>query len=102
MNLVELECPNCHGKLKAYSDYKYVICNFCDTQFLLDDGVNRTEFIQHTIDEAKIKEAEIKKEIELEKIRNEASQNRQDHISGITMIIAFVLVTLFLALTEIF
>ena len=38
MKMVEIKCPSCGGKLKVEdSQTKLIICEYCGSQFLLDD-----------------------------------------------------------------
>ena len=37
MKLVEMKCKNCGAKLKVNSDVKEANCQFCGTEFEIDD-----------------------------------------------------------------
>ena len=59
MELVALRCPKCNGELEVHEGQKRTFCKYCGSQILLDDG-NR---IINVIDEAKLKEIKLNKEV---------------------------------------
>ena len=44
MKLVELKCKNCGAKLTVPENEKTVTCEFCNTSFHLDDGVQHIQY----------------------------------------------------------
>lgn len=38
MNLVELKCPNCNGKLHINPELEKIMCNFCGSEFINESG----------------------------------------------------------------
>ena len=71
MKILALHCPYCGGTIKFDLDKgkKFCFCVHCGQQVILDDEVIRTEHTERKIDEARIKEADVKAQIELEKFR---------------------------------
>ena len=47
MKLVEMKCKNCGAKLKVNFDIKEANCQFCGTEFRIDDEVQH-----HKLDDA--------------------------------------------------
>ena len=48
MKLIEIKCPNCHSNLNIKeSKSKKIICEYCNTEFLLDDD---TKIVKHIIE----------------------------------------------------
>ena len=74
MKLISIRCPNCGGEIKANTEKEKLTCGYCHTEFLLDDEVKRSEIHHIYTDEAKIKKAEIDKEIELKKLEIESKK----------------------------
>ena len=71
MKVLEIHCPNCGGNIKLDDNSKrnHCFCLYCGQQIILDDEVKRTEHTEITRDEARIKEADVEAQIELEKLR---------------------------------
>lgn len=69
MKLVKLKCEGCGAILKVNEELKKVTCNYCSTEFLVDDDVKRVEITKninhHKIytDETKIKDLEMQDRI---------------------------------------
>lgn len=55
MDVNVIHCPNCGAKIKIQPHAEYVICEYCDSQVVVDDGHEKVEYI----DQARIKEAEV-------------------------------------------
>ena len=41
MKLVSVTCPNCGGKLEVTSNSKLVTCDYCNSDFMIDDEIKR-------------------------------------------------------------
>lgn len=41
MKLVSITCPNCGGKLEVTSNSKMVTCDYCSSDFMIDDEIKR-------------------------------------------------------------
>lgn len=74
-NLVPLTCPKCGGSIQAPEGTNKCFCTFCGTQLFIDDGSRTVTY--RTVDEARIKEAEIEKELEFKKLEIEESRRPQ-------------------------
>lgn len=95
MKLVKLKCEGCGAILKVNEELKKATCNYCGTEFLVDDG--STKHTYRKIDEARIKEAEISEKIKLKEL--EIAEKRHDEelktlkIMGvITLIGVFIMI----------
>lgn len=55
MDVNVIVCPNCGAKVRINPGSEYAICEYCDSQILVDDGHEKVEYI----DQARIKEAEL-------------------------------------------
>ena len=78
MKLVEVKCPNCNSHVKILSNSKTVVCDYCKTEFLVDDGVVRTEIHKTITDEAKIKELEVKNEMHARNMENKERERKNE------------------------
>lgn len=95
MKLVKLKCEGCGNILKVNEELKKVTCNYCGTEFLVDDGA-----IKHTyrkIDEARIKEAEVSekvrlKELELEELKIKSKEKSKAFKIKISIILVIVMI----------
>ncbi len=60
-----LKCPNCSASLTIQDDNRdFAFCEFCGTKIMLDDYRST----HRVVDEAKIRQAEVEREIKLKKI----------------------------------
>ena len=81
MELIKITCPNCKSNIKVGDNTKSVVCDYCKTEFLVDDGVVRSETHKIITDEAKLKELELKKEI-LDRKREEKEKKKKKDLIG--------------------
>lgn len=69
-----INCPSCGADLEIKDGKNIAFCPYCGSKVKYDDGVERSEHTERTIDEAKIKEMELEaKRLEFEEredIRN--------------------------------
>ncbi len=77
--MISLRCQNCGAELQVEPDRSEVYCSYCGSKLLLDD--KRIQITRRIVDEAKLKEAEIRlKELEYEherEMREHASREGQ-------------------------
>ena len=71
MQVKAFYCPHCGGTIKfdLESGRQSCFCLHCGQQVILDDEVVRSEHTEIKRDEARIKEADVKAQIELEELR---------------------------------
>ena len=72
---ISLKCPECGAELSVEEDRKQCFCQYCGSKILIDDG--STSHVYRKVDEARIKEAEVRellrlKELELEEKKQAA------------------------------
>jgi len=79
MKLIKLKCESCGAVLKVNEDLKKISCNYCGSEFLVDDG--STTHIYRKIDEARIKESEIKDKISARELEYKERKEKRDNIS---------------------
>ena len=58
MKVISLKCPECGASLSIEEGRTQCFCQYCGTKIMLDDERSYTKTI-HTIDDAKIRQAEI-------------------------------------------
>lgn len=98
MKLIQLKCTNCNGymELNVTDGQKMVFCPYCGQKYIMDEeklyigvNVNKTE---RKIDEARIKEAEVREKIRLKELELKltAQRNRNEGIHYLSKFIASV------------
>ena len=65
ISTVVVKCPACGAELNVNSDREFSFCSYCGSKIMLN---NENEHIYRSIDEARIKEAEIEKMIRIKEI----------------------------------
>lgn len=80
MKLVSLKCPECKADLSVEPGRKQCFCQYCGTKIIIDN--EEQVQILKTVDEARIREAELDNEIrlrqlEIEKMKLEQEQKKQ-------------------------
>ena len=69
MNVEGYTCPHCGAGLEAAPGSRECICSYCGSRVVLDDN-SSIHITKHIIDEARLKEAEIRlKELEMQQKR---------------------------------
>ena len=64
MKLISMICPHCGAQLSIDMDRRQAFCQYCGTKLLLDDE-NSININNRIVDEARLKEAEVRlKELE--------------------------------------
>ena len=71
--MISLICPQCGAKISIDEGRKKCFCTYCGTELLLNDNSNTITY--RTIDEARIKESEDRKQIVFKEFE---SRNIQD------------------------
>ena len=93
MKMINLRCTNCGAELQIDAERNQAFCTYCGTKLLVDD--ESIQITNRIIDEARLKEAEIRlkeleyqheKELREETIRQE--QKKSERISVIVFLIA--------------
>ena len=69
INTISLKCPECNANLSVDESLKQCFCQYCGTKIMLDDG--STNYVYRKVDEARIKEAEIRENIRLRELELE-------------------------------
>lgn len=69
MKLQSLKCPECRAILEIEEGRPFCYCQYCGTKIMIDDG--STTYTYHKIDEARLREAEIKRDIRLKELEIE-------------------------------
>lgn len=100
MKLVSLKCPECKADLSVEPGRKQCFCQYCGTKIIIDNEEQVQTF--KTVDEARIREAELQnelklKQMEIERERQEADRKRKDANRSlkIKVCIGLVIVALF-------
>ena len=77
VNLVSLVCPACGSSFHIQEGQKSCFCSYCGTQILLDDGSKTYTYVHKTVDEARLREADLTELLELKRMEAE-EKKRQD------------------------
>ena len=86
MKIVQFTCPNCNANLRAENDRQMIYCEYCGKKIILDDGIQHTKHTRNVIinkqytkiNESKIREAEIQKDLRIEELKAEDKKDRRD------------------------
>lgn len=74
-----VKCPSCGGELMVKDGNRdFMFCEYCGTKVRLDDYQETRRFV----DEARIKESENQKELELKRMEFEENKRKEDHKIG--------------------
>ena len=71
-----IRCPNCGAELYIKENRDFMFCEYCGTRVDLSDY----RVIYQIIDEARIKESDNKKEVELKKIEIEHARIKKEEL----------------------
>lgn len=100
MKLISLICPHCGAQLTVDMEGRQAFCQYCGNSLLIDDE-NTININSRIVDEARLKEAEVRlKELEYQherEIRRETIRKEQKRSFGIS--VAVFLVILLIALS---
>jgi DNA-directed RNA polymerase subunit RPC12/RpoP len=98
-----MKCPECKANLSVEEGRKYCFCQYCGTKIMLeDDRVNKTYYTYRN--EARLRQAEIDREIalkklEIEKIKVEQEEKRKNKNRRLKIIVAIILAILVFVLS---
>ena len=99
MKLISMICPHCGAKLTIDLDRRQAFCQYCGNTLLIDDE-NTININSRYVDEARLKEAEVRlKELEYlheREIRQETIRKEQKRSFWISVVVflVFLLITL--------
>ena len=99
MKLISMVCPHCGAQLSIDLDRRQAFCQYCGNTLLVDDE-NTININNRVIDEARLKEAEVRlKELEYQherEIRQETIRKEQKRSFWISVVVflVFLLITL--------
>ncbi len=65
IRFVSVKCPECGAALDVEEGRKQIFCSYCGTKVLIE---NDNEYIYRNIDEARIKQAEVNRAVQLKKM----------------------------------
>ena len=99
ITMISLKCPECRADLSIEDGCKECFCQFCGAKILIDDG--STTHTYRKIDEARIKEAEIRlRELEIEEkeraLENELERKAMESRKKIRIALVVIGLSLFL------
>jgi DNA-directed RNA polymerase subunit RPC12/RpoP len=80
MKLIPVVCPKCGAQIQVYEGAKTCYCTYCGAQILFDD--DGTKVTYRKVDEARIKEADVKQLLAL-KVMEIEEKKRQDRIKAL-------------------
>lgn len=95
MRLISMKCPECKANLSVEEGRKYCFCQYCGTKIMLeDDRVNKTYYTYRN--EARLRQAEIDREIalkklEIEKIKVEQEEKRKNKNRKLKIVVSIIL-----------
>ena len=95
MRLISMKCPECKANLSVEEGRKYCFCQYCGTKIMLeDDRVNKTYYTYRN--EARLRQAEIDREIalkklEIEKIKVEQEETRKNKNRKLKIVVSITL-----------
>ena len=98
MKLISMVCPHCGAQLSIDLDRRQAFCQYCGTKLLVDDE-NTININNRIVDEARLKEAEVRlKELEYQherEIRQETIRKEQKRSFWISVVVflVFLLIT---------
>ena len=93
MRIMSVKCPECNATLSIEDDRKRCFCQYCGTKIIIDDG--STTHTYRKIDEARIREADVKenirlRELAIEEKKLEAKENTNKQKVKATIILGVV------------
>lgn len=82
MRLIDLKCSNCGAELKVNAELKQCVCNYCGKAMLVDDEVQKHEFINgytygYDLEKGKLQAQE---DFRLEQEKRELERKKQEKI----------------------
>lgn len=94
MELIKLKCETCGATLEVNEKLSKVHCNYCGTEFMLDDGSTTQTY--RKIDEAKLKEFEIRDKIHARELEYKEREEKRTVLwillfFGLAILLTFLL-----------
>lgn len=100
MKLLSMICPHCGARLSIDMDRRQAFCQYCGNTLMIDDE-NTININSRIIDEARLKEAEVRlKELEYQherEIRLETIRKEQKRSFGISVVVFLVVLLIVLS-----
>ena len=100
MKLLSMICPHCGAQLSIDLDRRQAFCQYCGNTLLVDDE-NTININNRIVDEARLKEAEVRlKELEYQherEIRQETIRKEQKKSFGISVVVFLVFLLIVLS-----
>ena len=102
MKIISLRCPECNATLHIDEGVNECYCQYCGAKLFLDDENVSVIHTYRKVDEARLKEAEIRKELKMKRMeleKEEREKEREDEkrktiINAIILIAAVVIMSL--------
>lgn len=102
MKLTAAICPQCNGEIHITEETHQCYCSHCGTKIILNDA---SYTVTHrTIDEARIKEAEVNQQVQLGQLEIEKEKAKQKKTSFLfTLIVWFLslIILIYLSVTTV-
>lgn len=92
IQFISVKCPECDAVLSIEKDRNMAFCTYCGAKIMLN---NENEHVYRKIDEARIREAELKQMVRLKELEIEerdAARSRKGITIAFGVALAFVLV----------
>ena len=92
IQFVSVKCPECDAVLSIEKDRNMAFCTYCGAKIMLN---NENEHVYRKIDEARIREAELKQMVRLKELEIEerdAARSRKGIAIAFGVALAFVLI----------
>ena len=96
MNITALTCPNCGANIELIPDKEFSFCQYCGSKLHIDDGTQKIEYTHHSIDETKIKEAELSAKIKELELKHDEKKRIMQNKGELQMILFFVIMIIFM------
>ncbi len=98
MKTIVIKCPDCGASLNIEDGRKTCYCQWCGAKVMIDDEIDKHVYV----DEARIKEAEVKEKIRLKELEIEVDKRNEEKkskafkikLSGILAIVGVLLLVI--------
>ena len=99
MKLISLKCPECSSNLQIEEGRDKCFCQYCGAEITINDY--SSSHIYRKVDEARIKEAEYKKEVRLKELEVEARRTKSNIVRVVVKLIAFAILVIVAAIFDV-
>ncbi len=96
--LIQLKCPDCGEHLEIEEGRRQCFCSYCGAKVLI---TNENEHIYRTIDEAKVKQTEVERDVRMREMELE-EQKRKDENQQKWKTLKIMIILLFVGAVLIF